>query len=159
MYKALCAAALLVATFALTSGSRRADASASNLTSPAIVARGKLANQTAAIPTTAIFTPAGTGLYRLSVYMTQTVSTSNANGWYFRLNWTDDAGAEQGWNAYFLTTNLTPPQAYGTFSSGIPGCVMVFQSQAGIPITYSVAENGLGDAGTYSLYYTLERLE
>jgi len=155
MYKALCVAVLLLCPTLILA--QKAKPTTTPFTSPLIVAKGKLRNQTAPIATTTIFTPVQDGLYRLSVYMTQVVSTPNSNFGYFQLSWTDDAGAEQGWNAYLLTTNLAPPQAYGVFTSGLPGSEMVFQSKANTPITYAVF--GVGDLGTYSLYFTLERLE
>src|ERR1700730_7883111 len=77
MNKTLCAVALLMGTLALT-GSQSAAVPAAP-TSPPIIARVKLANQTAAIPTTTIFTPAQTGLYRISLYLTQTIAVPNNN--------------------------------------------------------------------------------
>jgi hypothetical protein len=55
MYKALCVAALLVGLLALTG--RSSSAAPAPFTSPVIVAKGKLVNQTAPISTTTIFTP------------------------------------------------------------------------------------------------------
>src|SRR5258706_4889680 len=75
MFKTLCVAVLLLSTFALT----QARNSTVGPVSPPIVARGKLLNQTAPIPTTTIFTPTQTGLYRLSVYGTVTTSTCSGS--------------------------------------------------------------------------------
>jgi hypothetical protein len=69
MHKTLCVAVLLLPTFALAQGGKSATPP---FPSPLIVAKGKLVNQTAPIPTTTIFTPIQTGLYRLSVYATVT---------------------------------------------------------------------------------------
>ena len=160
MHKALCAVALLLATFALTSGSKTADASASGLPSPVIVAKGKLVNQTASIPTTTIFTPAQTGLYRLSVYATVTQSTPPTiqDNWYYHLYWSDDAGAEQsaGWELTWASDTV-PPNAPAINSGLSTGNVTAFEAVAGTPVSYSVA--GFNDGSAFSLYYTIERLE
>ena len=51
-------------------------------------------NQTGPINGT-IFTPVTNGLFRVSVYMTQTVPGNNANNfWGYNLAWFDDAGSE-----------------------------------------------------------------
>jgi len=157
MYKAFCAIVLLLGTLALTGGQSTAVPGAT-LTSPQVVAKGWFKDQTTTIPGTNMFIPKRNGIYRLSVYMTQTVPTQNGNSWNFLLNWTDDAGPEQA-NAYSLATNLTPPQAYGAVTSGIPGSVMVFQAWGDAVIYYSVVPTGQGDMGTYSLYYVLERVD
>jgi hypothetical protein len=72
MYKNL-SIALLLAAVGLAAA-RSVSTPPSSPASPTIVASVALANQTAVIPPTIIFTPTHTGLYRLSVYMTQTVS-------------------------------------------------------------------------------------
>jgi len=165
MYKTLTVAALLLAAFAFTSGSRSADASPLTSISPPIVARGKLLNQTAPIPTTAIFTPTQSGLYRLSVYSTITTSDPNSqSNWYVNLLWTDGAGSERVNNLLVglnnTATQFTQGWAYQLGASPTGGSVAVFEAQAGQPITYSVTlENGPADNSKYSLYYTLERLE
>src|SRR5260370_28594260 len=95
MYKSACVVVILLAAFAFTSGSRPADASPTTSIGPAIVARGKLTNQTAPIPSTTIFTPTQTGLYRLSVYAT--ISKADPTGgsfWTLSPSWTDDGGNE-----------------------------------------------------------------
>lgn len=163
MYKTLCLVVLLFATFAFMSGSKPVDASsAPPLPSPLIVARGKLVNQTASIPTTAIFTPYQTGLYRFSLYMTTTKTVPySEQGWSFNLFWTDDAGAE---TVYLLADNGagSPPQAYGfnPYFGTWPGQVITFEAVAGHPVTYSVTEAGSGSAAAaFSQYYVVEQLE
>ena len=152
MYKTLCVAAFLLATFALTSGSKPADASAAGLPSPLIVARTKLANQTAPIPTTTIFAPTQDGLYRLSVYMTQTVAVPTSGAyWIFNAAWSDDAG-DEAIGEILLNVNQTPSGAYGFFT-------LLLQVKAGKPITYSTTLSNGTDGGTYSMYFTLERME
>src|ERR1700722_8536882 len=94
MHKVLCVAVLLIPTFVLAQDSKPAS-SATTLPGPVVVARGKVVNRNTVVPTTAIFTPKQTGLYRLSVYGTITAADSNSiSYWYYNLGWTDDAGAE-----------------------------------------------------------------
>src|SRR5882757_9204647 len=89
MYKTLCLAVLLLPGFALAQAPKPAT---TPFSSPLIVAKGKLRNQSAPIPTTTIFTPTQDGLYRLSVYATVTkTDQSSQSYWFFNLGWTDDA--------------------------------------------------------------------
>jgi hypothetical protein len=168
MYKSICAVALLLAAFAFASGSRSADASPTTPSSPIIVARGKLLNQTAPIPTTTIVTPTQSGLYRLSIYMFLTVPNVNSCGfWRYMLSWSDSAGAEQYGQFYAntgpvlsLSGGQAPPGAWAYNTYNAPSQVVTFQAVAGSPITYSVVqEQCIGENGTYDLYYALERLE
>src|SRR5258706_8586080 len=91
MFKTLCVAVPLLSTFALT----QCRNSTVGPVSPPIVARGKLLNQTAPIPTTTIFTPTQTGLYRLSVYGTVTTSTCSGSYWSLNPQGADEFGALQ----------------------------------------------------------------
>ncbi len=152
MYKTLCIAVLLLPTFGLA----QAPKATTPFSSPLIVAKAKLVNQTAAIPATTIFTPTQSGLYRLSLYMTVSkADAKSATSRDFYLTWTDDAGAENSLALMLIFDNQTPPQAFG----GILPPVISFEAAAGTPISYSVFQNGDSDAAAYSLYYTLERLE
>jgi hypothetical protein len=163
MYKSIFVVAVLLAAFAFLSGSRSADASQTVLPSPVIVAKGRLANQTAPIPTTTMITPTQNGLYRWSVYATIATADPNSNSnWDVNLFWTDDA-APQGVNSILVGPNKTATQfeqgnAYGA-NAELGGPVTVFEAKAGQPITYSVTLYGPVDNSAYSLYYTLERLE
>jgi hypothetical protein len=119
-----------------------------------------LANQTAPIPTTTIFTPASDGLFRLSAYITEVVPAEkqgNQSNWQYQFNWTDDAGAESpAGYLMWLGSSQIPPNAY----SGSPGTVTVFEAIAGQPVSFSVNlvdPVGVG-GGTYSLYFVVERL-
>jgi hypothetical protein len=158
MYKTLACAALLLAVFAFTSGSKSADASPSAPIGPAIVAKGKFPNQTAPIPTTTLFTPAHDGLYRASLYMTQTTAEQGNQGFQYWLTWVDDAGTETG-SPIFVAANQVPPNAWGNSGYGNGGTILTFEAKAGQPVTYYVTQAGDGNAGTYSFYYTIERLE
>jgi hypothetical protein len=154
MYKALCVVVLLLPTFALT----QARSSAVTPVSPPIVAKGKLLNQTAPIPTTTIFTPTQTGLYRLSVYGTITISTCSGSFWSFNPGWTDDSGVLSTENQ-ILFSNGDCLGPFNWSSIGTIGLTMVIEAKAGTAITYNVTQNGSPDGSAYSIYYALERLE
>jgi hypothetical protein len=162
MYKTLCVVAMLVGLLALTG--RTSSAAPAPFTSPLIVAKGRRVNQTAPIPTTTIFTPPQDGLFRLSVYATL-VSNNPCCGtwWAYGVSWTDDAGP-QFINTLLASEQATTGQFVQFFNQGfqIPlgGAVTTFEAKAGQPITHSVTfNNGSSDGTSYSLYYTLERLE
>ncbi len=156
MFKTLCVAVLLLSTFALT----QARNSTVGPVSPPIVARGKLLNQTAPIPTTTIFTPTQTGLYRLSVYGTVTTSTCSGSYWSLNPEWTDDSGALQASANGILQSNGNCLGSFLLFNSGFStGATITLEAKAGTAITYSVDQVGAADSSAYSLYYTLERLE
>lgn len=161
MYKNLSIAVLLVA-FGLVAASSTGSP-APTPSSPVIVKRVILANQTAPIPTTTLFTPASSGLFRVSVYMTTPVPNSNSNLWVFNLGWTDAAGVENtnGNGLVQATSNNQPPGAWGALINGgigTPDGIAVIQCVGGQPITYSVTPSLESDLGTYSLYATVERL-
>jgi hypothetical protein len=161
MHKALCVAILLLPTFVLSQESNAAKSSTAELPSPLIVAKAKLKNQTAAIPTTTIYTPAQDGLYRLSVYATMITNNEfSQSQWQYGVAWTDDEGSQsapyllyQGDNVlveFWSSENQLNPMG---------GVILSFEAKAGTPITYNMAQNGSPDGTTYSLYYVLERLE
>jgi hypothetical protein len=162
MYKALCIALLLLPTFALTQDAKSTSVSATTFSSPQIVAKAKLPHQTAAIPTTTILTPAQTGLYRLSIYATLLNTGTTGAYWSFNLGWTDDAGP-QTINSLIVGWDPNAGQFVQLWNIGFNqpsgGPVITFEATAGQPITYSVTFAGDSDGTSYSLYYTLERLE
>jgi hypothetical protein len=160
VYKNLAIAVLLTACFLVANRSTGLPASP---TSPTIVKQVLLPNQTTTIPTTTLFTPGTTGLFRISAYMTQVVAGDADDGWTYNLGWSDDAGAETTFSsigALSLSMSQTPPQAWGSMTGvGSVGDVFIFEAVAGKPITFSVSNLGRsGSDGTYSLYFTVERL-
>ena len=150
MHKNLFIALLLVAFAPVTAHS-------ANPTSPVIVVKRRLINQTAPIPTTTIFTPAHDGVYRLSVYATLTKFDPNSqSNWQLNVNWTDDAGPELGWNVTWQSGS-TVGQFYADTTSG--GAVSIIEAKAGTSITYTMEQMGPPDNSAYSLYYVLEQIE
>lgn len=124
------------------------------LPTPSIIARVSLKAQTGAIPSTTLFTPTATGIYRISAYMCATNLYLGSGGYNLQFNWTDDAGNEQAYQ-YFFLANLAAPQAWGYSQYGAPGNVTVLEASAGQPVSYST--NGSDEE--YSLYLVAERLQ
>ena len=159
MYKTLALAVLLLPTLTLAQEAKPAPAPIP-LTQPQIVAKGKLPNQTAPIPTTTIFTPTQTGLYRMSVYATIVkADPDSGSSWGYGYYWTDDAGTETTGGILAGYGSSLGQFYYENFFSNVGGPSSVFEAKAGTPITYNVYQQGPSDNSVYSLYYTLERLE
>jgi hypothetical protein len=159
MNRILCVAVLLLGTIALTG--RSSTAAPVGPDYPQIVAKGKLLNQNAPIATTTIYTPAHTGLYRLSVYATlTTVNEFSTSQWDYNVGWTDDAGVQSIPNFLYQQGNVLG-QFFGSDDAiGYQGGIALpFEAKAGTPITYSMTQYGSPDNSAYNLYYTLERLE
>ncbi len=160
MNRTLCVMVLLLGgALALSFGS--ASTAGATSTSPLIVAKRRLVNQTAPIPTTMIFTPTQSGLYRLSMYATVTHANPSTNdNWYTHIYWSDDAGAEESNGAgYILSWNSgnAPPSAWANSTGDQPGLVITFEAVAGMPVSYAVG--GVTDGSAFSLYYVAELLE
>jgi hypothetical protein len=159
MYKTIAVAALLLAAFVFTSGNRSADASPTTLPSPVIVARVALLGQTATIPTTTLFTPKVSGLFRISAYLAMTTQGTTGGVWTFQVGWTDEAGAEAPTEVpLYVTDNQRPPNAFA-WGQNISGeQTVILRAIANTPVTYTV----FGDAsagGAYEVFITAERLE
>jgi hypothetical protein len=156
--------AILLATFGLVAMRSTGSPSAGS-TPPAVVAKVVLQNQTAAIPTTTVYTPTVGGLYRISAYMTTPIPNEQVgNYWTFNLAWTDEAGVESTPSGIVTSnTGFVPPGAWGSYFGElgftyVPGNVAIIQAVAGQPITYSVTSAVTSNEGIYSLYFTVERL-
>ncbi len=156
MYKTVCVIAVLLLALAFTSGST----SPNNLTTPQIVASGKMLNQTTAFSKT-LYTPGVSGLYRLSVYATITVADpSSTSNWSYAFSWVDATGTTQTAgqvltsNDYVIGQFLQP----GSFLA-LGGTSTTFQASKGTPIIHWTSIGGSPDSSAYSVFYTLERLE
>jgi hypothetical protein len=158
MNKTLCVTVVLIGgALALSFGS--ASTPNSTPTSPVIVVKRGLVNQTTPIPTTTIFTPVRDGVFRLSVYGTITrVDSSSQSSWVWNPQWTDDGGAANcNGQCYLGPGSQSGPSQLQLGVS--PGLVMTIEAKAGTPITYSVYQAGNPDNSAYSLYYALEQIE
>jgi hypothetical protein len=150
--------ALLIVAFGLVA-LRSTGTPTSSPTSPVIVAKRRLVNQTAPIPTTTIFTPGQDGVYRLSAYATITQSDpSSQSYWIWNPTWTDDAGPANCNGQCYVGAGNTPGQFQLQLGLQL-GVVMTIEAKAGTPISYSVYQQGSPDNSAYSLYYVLERIE
>lgn len=127
---------------------------------PVIVASFHMRGITQGIPTTTIFTPKDTGVFRVSFYSGMTTPGNSESSWFLNLNWTDDAGQETTQLSY-LNSSQIPPVAYEQnpqFQGG-PISPWVFEAVAGQPITFSMPTNGGAQPGTCALAITVERLQ
>ncbi len=158
MNKVLCVAVLLLGTIALTG--RNSTAAPVGPAYPLIVAKAKLLNQTAAIPTTTIYTPAQNGLYRLSVYATMTNPPADTV-WTFDFAWTDDSGSLQSGGGSLLQSNGDSTGSFLLANSTYNqmGAAVIIEAKGGTAITYDMSQSGAPDGSAYNLYYILERLE
>jgi hypothetical protein len=128
---------------------------ATSITTPGIVAKIRLTGQTATIPSTTVFTPAQSGLFRATAYMSITVPSGGGGVWAMSLYWTDDAGSETAYLAELGTTSA-PPYSYATSEQGDPASSITFYAVSGVPVTCLI---GNGPGGTYDAFLVVERLE
>jgi hypothetical protein len=155
MYKNL-SIALLIGAFGLVA--IRSSGTPNTNSTPTIIKKVVLSNQTAVIPTTTLITPGTTGLFRISAYMTQ-IATAQGGPTTFNLGWSDDAGQETSWVAeppIVQQTDAVPPLSWGQNYEGGPGNTVTIEGVAGQPITFWTANSS--SVGTYSLYIVVERL-
>ena len=103
-----------------------------------------LTNQTAAIPSTTLFHVGGSGLYRVTVYMT---SNNTAGGTITGgLAWTDGSGAQTA-----STGTVSPTQQYASQT-------VVMHVIGGNDITYNIQFSGVSGTPNYGVFYTVEVL-
>lgn len=157
MYKALFAVSLTAGLLVLN-GRGSGAASVPTFSGPAIVAKGRFLNQTAPIPTTTIFTPSRSGLFRLSAYgMVTTADPTSGSQWLFNPGYTDDTGITVNEYAFILSCDNHHVGQFCLDNYG--GGTLIFEAQAGTPVTITVMLDGQPDNSAYSLYYTVEHLE
>jgi hypothetical protein len=160
MPKYLTAALALLAGIILSSALKTSANPVPPLT-PLIVAKGKVLNQNAPVPTTTIYTPTQDGLFRLSVYGTVSqIDTVSNVFWDVKVSWTDSSGPTSVSGFCFTENGDATAQPFFWNAEGFSGAPVILQAKAGEPITFAVAQTGgtIGN-GAYSIYYTLERLE
>jgi hypothetical protein len=161
MYKTLCAAAVLLTALVFMSGSKSVGSSQPVLTTPTIVASGKMLNQTAPF-SKLLFTAGTSGVYRLSTYATITSADPSSSGsWQYSFGWTDVTGVAQIGQVVLGGNDAVVGQFHDMASGGmnIGGTSRTFQASAGTSITHSMIVFGTPDASAYSVFYTLERLQ
>jgi hypothetical protein len=128
-------------------------------TSPVVVARLHLRNITETIPTTTLFTPKFSGVFRVSTYAAVTTPVDSQMNWVLLWNWTDNAGAESiGLGS--APTTATPPQDYFfDFYSGAIASPFTFEAIAGQPVSFSLVKPSGLTGGACGLAIIVERLE
>jgi hypothetical protein len=159
MYQKL-STVLLVGIFGLLAVHYSAGSPPAGTIPPAIVARLALQNQTTPTASTPIYTPTETGLYRISVYMTEP-QNSTGNVWNLNLQWTDEVGVETTNYIFMQQGGYGPPLAYGNNINAFyaqPLGMGVLQAMAGQPISYNVTATQSSNGGAYSIYFVVERL-
>jgi len=149
MYKAISLPLLAVALLGVTL--RSSDATPAALATPVVVARVSLTDQNAPIPTTVIFTPRQTGLYRISPYMSATNGPINGY-WNFDFFWTDEGGTRNATTMLVLNSDYGKDQTNGLVVGSFS-----FRAIAGQPVSYDVS-GCCGVSGTYELSLVVERL-
>jgi hypothetical protein len=158
MYKTVCVVAILLSALVLTSGGSD-NGSSLPLTSPRIVARGKLLNQTTFVPLTTLFSVPASGLYRLSVYgATTTTDPSSQSSYNYFLYWTDLSGSSNA-DLDVIAGDDNTLGVWNQVCCSYPTGTQVFQAEEGTAVTYQVTQSGPPDAAVYALYWTVERLE
>jgi len=113
---------------------------------PTKVATVSLTAQTADIITTAIYTPAVAGLYRVNVYVICTTAGTGTLG--VTIGWTDAVGAK--------TLKPTADVNLASTANGATGTAFI--SSTATAITYATAIAGKAGSPQYALYLCLERL-
>lgn len=123
---------------------------------PVIVARVNRRNITQSIPATTMFTPAHTGLFRVSTYMTAT-SPGGSENWMLALDYSDGAPK------FACLATLNPSSSsnipFDCYSGGLGlAGPFIFEGIGGEPVAFEVTAP-LDDAGTISVAIVVERLE
>lgn len=121
---------------------------ASGLGQTTIVATVALTGQAASITTTALYTPAAAGTYRVSVYHFITTPSVGAGTLDTTISFTDDEGAK---------TTLPAAQLDLTVDKGAATGMTFIRSTATV-INYSTTITGGDGNQRYSLFVVLERL-
>ena len=118
--------------------------------SPRVVAQISRTGQTASIPQRTLFVPEKDGLFRLSVYLVQTIATDNSTT-NFLVSYTDDTGPE--------FQQFQSPPTVGCVRLGAPcSWTILLRANAGTPITWET-DICQGCAPTYEIFATLEKLQ
>lgn len=105
-----------------------------------------LTGQTAAIGTTTLYTPAASGVYRVSVYMVCT--TTGTGTLSCTIAWSDDKQGQSSSPAGNIDLSVSGQASSGT----------LFIRSTATAITYATAIAGLAGSPQYAIFITLERL-
>jgi len=130
-------------------------ASTPSTNGPVVVQRVGFENQTGAIPQTTIYTPSHTGLYRITIYMEETMANAaNTSGSFCAsLGYTNDSGVARD---PFETCLFVAPSL-----SDNDGWTFAIRAMANTPILFSTSLGGDPPPVlpfAYSTFVTIERL-
>lgn len=122
---------------------------------PTVVATVKLTNQTAGIAKTALFTPAADGMFRVNVYLVNTMVSPGVDAlWNIGIGWTDDIGTWQYRTVAEVHTEVHNNSVF--FQDPV---TLTLWAKAGTPINYNVwLKLGPAPGSAYNVYITLEQL-
>lgn len=115
---------------------------------PTRVANIALTGRTANIGTTTLFTPPATGVYRVSVYLFDSVADATAGTVSATITYTDNSQAQS------LSTSSIILATLGASTNS----TFFFEATSGNAISYSTTHTGIFGAAAYDLYITCERL-
>lgn len=116
---------------------------------PQIVTRVSLTNQTGPISPTTLLIPTQNAMYRISAVMVMTTANSGTGSWDIDLGFAPDTGP--------ITDSIATVYS-NQVGGGINYFTTAFRSDAGHPITYSVVDRGGAEGSTYELFIVLEKL-
>lgn len=117
-------------------------------TFPCVVASVSLTNQTQPLPSTPIFTPTNSGIFRISAYLSTSKTNNPFASWTVSLGWTDDIGPRQ-----------SGPKAFQNASTAGIGTFVV-QSLGGQPLFFRTrSDSGASGSLRYNLFIVVEQLE
>lgn len=114
---------------------------------PVVVKRVKLVGQSQEIPTTTIFTPKSTGLFRISLVGAETVAGHSGGEWQITVNWTGIVSRDV--IGFGLNTSAT-------LESGAASPPVTLR--AGKPVKLRVGAIGDVTGAVYDIFIVIERL-
>jgi hypothetical protein len=154
MKKALCVLVVL-ACVALAASFGNAG---NTVAPPMIIANKRFVNQTVPIPATTIVTPTHDSVYRVSVYVTLSrTDPRSLSTWAYIMNWGDLGGSENG--LYMWKQDAGAGQFIDVNGQEDGGLSKTIAVSAGMPLTFTVTQNGPADNSAYSLYLVVEQLQ
>lgn len=114
-----------------------------------VVKEFHVADQTASVPPTVLFTPTQKGLYRLSMYVSASTDIKQLTGWDMFVYWTDQTGLSAN---FLLGTDLTGGTTYQADSA-------MFSPQIGKPVTVFIqTSNPPPQDASYCVALVIEKL-
>jgi hypothetical protein len=123
---------------------------------PEVIVAKQFLGQTSTIPTTTIFTPKKTALYRVSLYMINTVAGNQPGSvWTGAIGYTDDAGTF-GETLFYLGANYLGNS--NEYAAPPTQPALTFRANAGTPVTLTVNASGDTSGSVYEVFITVEEL-